>query len=95
MYPDSRQENRLRDLLTAREELAHLCSFPTFAHRVLRGSLAQSPQMVIEFLDTLSKALQPYTQVDIDAMVEAKQRRNHSETVREREDKRQNTDSDP
>lgn len=68
MYPDERQEGRLLDLLTCREQLARLCGFPTFAHRVLRGSLAGSPEVVTRFLDALSSGVKPYARGDLNQM---------------------------
>lgn len=72
MYPDDRQEGRLLDLLTSREELAQLCGFPTFAHRALRGSLAGSPEVVAGFLDALSNGLKPYARADLEEMRKVK-----------------------
>ncbi|GAB6021310.1 hypothetical protein CHUAL_003925 [Chamberlinius hualienensis] len=72
MYPESIQETRLKDILIGRQYLAVLCGFPTFSHRALNGSLAENPETVQTFLDSLSRHLKPLAQVEFDAMLQMK-----------------------
>ncbi|KAB7495062.1 Mitochondrial intermediate peptidase [Armadillidium nasatum] len=80
LYPDQDQEERLRALLRARHEMASLCGFPSFAHRAMRGSLAETPQLVQEFLTKLSESVRPEAETEICEMAEIK--RNHCSSSR-------------
>lgn len=46
-------------LLSARHQLAQLVGYRTFSHRTLKGSMAGSPEVVMEFLDALNEKIQP------------------------------------
>lgn len=43
LYPNNHQLQLLDGLLESRNQLANLVGFPTYAHRALRGTLADSP----------------------------------------------------
>ncbi|KAL3186797.1 hypothetical protein MRX96_026944 [Rhipicephalus microplus] len=72
LYPDEHQSQLLDELLGARHRLAQLCGFPSFAHRVLRGSIAGSPDVVEQFLDILSSELKPRADNDYKEMLDMK-----------------------
>ncbi|CAL8114114.1 unnamed protein product [Orchesella dallaii] len=57
LHPDKKQDELLVNLLMARHELAEVCGFPTYAHRALQGSLAESPTLVANFLERLAEKL--------------------------------------
>lgn len=59
-YSSSSPQNELLDeLLQAKHELAHLVGYKSFSHRTLKGSMAGSPEVVLEFLSALSEKLLP------------------------------------
>ncbi|CAG0883362.1 unnamed protein product [Darwinula stevensoni] len=68
LKPDAEQESLLEELLLARHQMASFCGFPSYSHRVLRWSLARSPEFVGEFLESLSEKLAPRAQVDLKHM---------------------------
>lgn len=72
LYPDKHQEELLSDLLKSRHELATTCGFETYAHRALKASTVENPDMVREFLDTFSEKLAPRAQKDFDIMQKMK-----------------------
>lgn len=72
LYPDEHQSQLLDELLGARHRLAQLCGFPSFAHRVLRGSIAGSPDVVEQFLGILSSELKPRADNDYKEMLDMK-----------------------
>nr|CAG4641529.1 EOG090X02LQ [Eurycercus lamellatus] len=78
LYPSEEQENTLVKMLEARHQLARLCGFPSYAHRTLRGSLAENPEMVVKFLDSLSTELKPRAARDYNTMREMKRRTNYT-----------------
>lgn len=43
LHPDKHQEDLLNNLLLCRYNLAKLVGFPTFAHRALKGTMADTP----------------------------------------------------
>nr|CAG4643791.1 EOG090X02LQ [Lepidurus arcticus] len=74
LQPWPEQESVLQNLLDNRHELAQLCGFPTYADRVLKGSLATSPALVSDFLDLLRDQLEPRAAADYNAMRDLKKR---------------------
>lgn len=54
-----RQDQLLDELLKAKYELACLVGHKSFSHRALKNSMAGSPEVVWEFLNTLSDKLLP------------------------------------
>ena len=43
LYPHAGQLKRLEELLSSRDLLAKLVGYPTYSHRALQGTIAQSP----------------------------------------------------
>ncbi|XP_069687069.1 mitochondrial intermediate peptidase [Periplaneta americana] len=76
LYPDKHQEYLLTEMLTARHELACLCGFPTFSHRALKASTAETPGMVNEFLEDLSEQLRERAAADYNTMKNVKNAEN-------------------
>lgn len=74
LYPDRRQEELLKEILTCRHELAQLCGFPTYAHRALKSSTVEKPDIVNDFLEQLSVELAPRAARDFAAMQDMKHR---------------------
>ncbi|XP_067632833.1 mitochondrial intermediate peptidase isoform X2 [Eurosta solidaginis] len=72
LKPSPQQDDFLTDLLLCRHELAHTCSFETYAHRALNASTVEHPQMVKEFLDELSHGLRPRADADFRIMEKMK-----------------------
>lgn len=72
MYPDQHQEDILSELLKARYELATVCGFKTYAHRALKSSTVETPEMVKEFLDILNGGLKTRAKEDFDVMQKMK-----------------------
>uniref|UniRef100_A0A674I921 Mitochondrial intermediate peptidase-like n=1 Tax=Terrapene triunguis TaxID=2587831 RepID=A0A674I921_9SAUR len=57
LYPNAEQLRCLEELLTSRNHLAQLVGYNTFAHRALQGTMARTPEKVMQFLETLSDRL--------------------------------------
>ncbi|MCL4132360.1 UNVERIFIED_CONTAM: hypothetical protein GTU68_064770 [Idotea baltica] len=72
LHPEQRQEWRLSQLLQARHQMASLCGFPSFAHRAMSGSLAETPELVGQFLTRLSEDLKMEAQNEFDEMNQLK-----------------------
>ncbi|XP_076453818.1 mitochondrial intermediate peptidase-like [Babylonia areolata] len=73
LHPDPHQEELLSALLSARHQLAHLVGFPTFAHRANRGTMMESPDSVMAFLDLLSEKLKPRVEEEMGELLRLKQ----------------------
>ncbi|CAG5102396.1 Similar to MIPEP: Mitochondrial intermediate peptidase (Homo sapiens) [Cotesia congregata] len=72
LYPDERQESLLQELLNSRHQLAEICGFPTYAHRAIKGSTVETPEVVREFLDILNLELKTRAANDFDTMRDMK-----------------------
>ncbi|EAA04703.3 AGAP007728-PA [Anopheles gambiae str. PEST] len=72
LYPDEQQERLLAEMLKCRNELATVCGFPTYAHRALKASTVETPEMVDMFLDSLNEQLQPRAANDFAIMQKMK-----------------------
>ena len=70
--PQKEQEAMLRNLVHARHELATLVGYPTFAHRVLKTSMARDPDTVIQFLSELSEKVLPLARAEVSEMLKLK-----------------------
>nr|CAD7433670.1 unnamed protein product [Timema monikensis] len=70
--PDQQQEIIISELLRLRYELARTCGFPTYGHRALKASTAETPGMVMEFLNTLGGELKNHADDDFKTMAEMK-----------------------
>ncbi|XP_029634269.1 mitochondrial intermediate peptidase [Octopus sinensis] len=70
---NNKHQNELLDaLLNARYALAQLVGFPTYAHRSLRGTLADNPVNVMNFLETLAKEVSKKADEDYSAILKLK-----------------------
>lgn len=67
------QVELLESLLSLRHELATLVGYPTFAHRSLKTTTAQSPEQVLEFLYSLSEKILPLAKEEVQDMLKIKQ----------------------
>lgn len=72
LFPDNRQEQLLKQLLNSRHRLAEICGFPTYAHRAIKGSSVQTPEVVYDFLNILNVQLKTRAQKDFDKMATMK-----------------------
>ncbi|CAH8591401.1 unnamed protein product [Dicrocoelium dendriticum] len=54
------QEQRLTDLIEARHRMAYAAGFANFAERSTQHSIAQTPELVYQFLHTVCRRLRPY-----------------------------------
>ena len=75
-HPDEHQENLLRELLTARKNLATLCGFSSYAERSIRGSIMKDPKEVSNFLTLVSEGVKKPAQEDFNEMLKLKQTKN-------------------
>ncbi|XP_068123044.1 mitochondrial intermediate peptidase [Hyperolius riggenbachi] len=76
LYPNSKQLACLEELLKSRNDLAQLVGYPTFAHRALLGTIAQTPETVMLFLEKLSSKLRERTMKDFEMILEMKMKLN-------------------
>ncbi|KAM6178704.1 mitochondrial intermediate peptidase [Rhynchocyon petersi] len=68
LYPNAGQLNCLEELLHNRDLLAQLVGYPTFSHRALQGTIARTPETVMQFLEKLSDKLFERTVKDFEMM---------------------------
>ncbi|XP_078047955.1 mitochondrial intermediate peptidase [Augochlora pura] len=68
LYPDKNQEYLLQELLNSRHELARLCGFPSYAHRAVKGSTVETPEVIYDFLNILNDNLKPKAAQDFQQM---------------------------
>ncbi|XP_053168432.1 mitochondrial intermediate peptidase [Hemicordylus capensis] len=76
LYPNAQQLHCLEELLTSRDHLAQLVGYDTFAHRALQGTMAKTPEKVMQFLEKLSDRLSQRTLNDFEMMEGMKTRVN-------------------
>lgn len=76
LYPDRGQDQLLTDILKARHELATVCGFPSYAHRALKSSTVERPDVVKEFLEILTGGLRPRAEEDFKQMAKMKRQEN-------------------
>ncbi|XP_076171689.1 mitochondrial intermediate peptidase [Ptiloglossa arizonensis] len=72
LYPDNEQEYLLCELLNSRHDLAKLCGFPSYAHRAVKGSTVETPEVIYEFLNTLNNNLKFKAAQDFEQMQKMK-----------------------
>jgi len=77
LMPDNEQEHILNELLSSRNELAKICGYPTYAHRALNLSIAETPDVVKGFLNELSSSIRPLAEQDFKAMLDLKLQEKH------------------
>ncbi|XP_051016614.1 mitochondrial intermediate peptidase [Acomys russatus] len=68
LYPNAGQLKCLEELLSSRDLLANLVGYSTFSHRALQGTIAQTPETVMQFLEKLSGKLSERTRKDFEMM---------------------------
>nr|XP_056714303.1 mitochondrial intermediate peptidase [Euleptes europaea] len=68
LFPNAQQLHCLEELLTSRNLLAQLVGYETFAHRALQGTMAKTPEKVMQFLVKLSDKLSNRTLDDFEMM---------------------------
>ncbi|XP_006986389.2 mitochondrial intermediate peptidase isoform X1 [Peromyscus maniculatus bairdii] len=68
LYPSAGQLRCLEELLSSRDLLANLVGYSTFSHRALQGTIAQTPETVMQFLEKLSDKLSERTAKDFEMM---------------------------
>ncbi|KAL4647259.1 mitochondrial intermediate peptidase isoform X1 [Arapaima gigas] len=76
LYPNHNLMKCLDELLACRHELAKLVGYESFAHRALKGTMAKTPEMVMEFLTLLTDKLSDRTAKDFEMMREMKAKLN-------------------
>ncbi|OWF56707.1 mitochondrial intermediate peptidase-like [Mizuhopecten yessoensis] len=64
LYPDKHQEHLLMSLLHSRHKLAQVVGFETFAHRTIKGTMAETPENVMDFLENLADSIRPRADAD-------------------------------
>ncbi|RWS22604.1 mitochondrial intermediate peptidase-like protein [Leptotrombidium deliense] len=74
LHPDDHQNKLLTDLLFARKYLANLCGFKSYAERAIRGGIADTPENVGDFLETLAGQLRPLAEKDFDRILDLKKK---------------------
>ena len=57
LHPDPHQEQLLSTLLSSRLRLANVCGFKSYAERAVKGSIAETPENVMKFLDKVSTGI--------------------------------------
>ncbi|RWS14774.1 1-phosphatidylinositol 4:5-bisphosphate phosphodiesterase gamma-1-like protein [Dinothrombium tinctorium] len=74
LYPDDYQNKILTELLIARKFLASMCGFKSYAERAVRGSIADTPEFVKNFLEILTEKLRPLAAEDYQGILEMKKK---------------------
>ncbi|XP_031839132.1 mitochondrial intermediate peptidase isoform X1 [Nomia melanderi] len=72
LYPDKEQEYLLQELLNSRHELARLCGFSSYAHRAVKGSTVETPEVIFDFLNILNDNLKLKAVQDFQEMQQMK-----------------------
>lgn len=78
LYPDAHQEFLLNELLKVRHNLAITCGFPTYSHRAIKGTVADTPEFVNSFLNKLNEDLKPLAKKDLSYLLKLKKSENPS-----------------
>ncbi|XP_033761242.1 LOW QUALITY PROTEIN: mitochondrial intermediate peptidase-like [Pecten maximus] len=73
LYPDKHQEHLLMSLLMGRHKLAQVVGFETYAHRTIKGTMAETPENVMDFLENLADSIRPRAEADYSDMLRLKQ----------------------
>lgn len=77
LHPDPHQDLLLNELLKARNELANICGFSTYADRALRGATIDDPDKVKTFLHKLSQDIWDKANADFECMENMKKEANY------------------
>lgn len=81
LHPDETQNQLLESLLAARSELARLTGFATFSMRSLRGTMAESPQLAVEFLESLADSVREKAAAEVKLLGEVKRRSSETKST--------------
>jgi len=78
LHPEETQTQLLESLLAARSDLARLTGFATFSTRSLRGTMAETPELAVKFLESLADSVREKAAAEVRLLGEVKRR--HCET---------------
>lgn len=81
LHPDETQTQLLESLLAARSELARLAGFATFSTRSLRGTMVETPELAIEFLEALGDSVREKAAAEVRLLGEVKWRNSESKST--------------
>uniref|UniRef100_A0A8C6WU06 Mitochondrial intermediate peptidase n=1 Tax=Neogobius melanostomus TaxID=47308 RepID=A0A8C6WU06_9GOBI len=76
LYPNADLMECLEELLRCRHKLAKLVGYESYAHRALKGTMAKTPEMVMNFLQLLTDRLSDKTAKDYRMMKDMKTKLN-------------------
>ncbi|KAA0702342.1 Mitochondrial intermediate peptidase [Triplophysa tibetana] len=76
LYPNANMMHTLEELLSSRDKLARLVGYESYAHRALKGTMAKSPEAVMNFLQLLTDKLSDRTSKDFEMMRDMKAKLN-------------------
>lgn len=62
---DQKKMEVFEELVCKRQRLAKIVGYPSFSHRVLKMSMAENPETVIDFLECLSEKVMPLAKQEI------------------------------
>jgi intermediate peptidase len=78
LHPDAHQEQLLSQLLQSRLLLSNVCGFKSYSERAVKGSIMQSPERVLAFLDRVSEGIRPLAEEDYNEILRVKRLTNSS-----------------
>ncbi|XP_024910966.1 mitochondrial intermediate peptidase [Cynoglossus semilaevis] len=76
LYPNADLMNCLEELLKCRYKMAKLVGYESYAHRALKGTMAKTPETVMNFLQMLTDKLTDRTAKDFRMMGDMKKKLN-------------------
>ncbi|XP_014018351.1 mitochondrial intermediate peptidase isoform X3 [Salmo salar] len=76
LYPNSDLMECLEELLKCRNKLAKLVGYDSYAHRALQGTMAKTPETVMNFLQLLTDKLSERTAIDFEMIKDMKTKLN-------------------
>ncbi|KAK7882913.1 hypothetical protein WMY93_029087 [Mugilogobius chulae] len=76
LYPNADLMECLEELLRCRHKLAKLVGYESYGHRALKGTMAKTPETVMNFLQLLTDKLSDRTAKDFKMMRDMKQKLN-------------------
>lgn len=65
---DKQKMSVAEEMILNRRMIAHIVGYPSFAHRQLKMSMSESPEIVLEFLRSLSDKILPLARDDVSRM---------------------------
>ena len=81
LHPDEQQTQLLESLLAARHELAQLTGFATYSTRSLRGTMAETPELAVAFLEALADSVRDKAAAEVRLLADVKARHSASTEV--------------